>query len=431
MINRSEFEKWLRPDFELHGGDIRLIPLTEAWASERYAAWFTDPEVTEQTRHGSRHLSIDDLKKYIVEVRVSGRTSAFAIMAGGEHVGNISLNDVDWSAGSGEISVLIGEKIAWGRGVATAAVVLVRDWALNTILLRRVWMGTPVSNVGMVRVAEKCGFVREGTLRSAFVKRGEPRDLAQFSIVGPAETNSSRARFTVLMKYGNAVGLEYLKALRAEGLVPDGVIFKGDSFDQKDKRILEERTEGKYKPLFSGDVLNDLGWPFFFVQDHNALECEAILARLRPDALLLAGCDIIRANILEKTRYGALNCHPGKIPFYRGCSNVEWSIFNDDEVGASVHLCTTKIDHGPVIHWEPMPVYRSDKYSDVRARMVGHQTRVMIEGARKFLVKPTGWITPEAKGRYYPVMGPAELTQVVSKIDRGAYRHMSEAGHVL
>lgn len=425
-----ERDIWKSSGVALAKNDVSLELLTEARANERYASWFSDPDVTRETRHGSRRLSVEEIKAYIRSIRAANRTVAFAILWRGGHVGNISLNDIDWNSGSAEISLLIGEKEAWGKGAATSAVELIRDWALGTCGLFRIWLGTPVTNIGMIRVAEKCGFVREATLRGAFMKDGEVRDVAQFSIVRPSVAAAGRARFTILMKYGNAVGLEYLKAFREAGLAPDGVIFKGDSFDQKDKRILEERTEGKYKPLFSGDALNDLGWPFFFVPDHNGPECERILDRLRPDALVLAGCDIIRANILDKTRFGALNCHPGMIPLYRGCSNVEWSILNDDPVGATVHLCTTKIDHGPVIHWEPMPVYRTDKYSDVRARMVGHQTKVMLEGARRFLAKPAGWNPPEAKGKYYPVIGAAELAQAIAKIDQGTYRHTLQDSRV-
>lgn len=414
----------------LQDGNVQLVFLNESHISERYAAWFSDPEVTRETRHGAKRFSAEDLASYIRAVR-SSDTAVFAILLKGRHVGNISLNDIDRNTGSAEISILIGEKDVWGEGAATTAVRLVCGLAFGSQGLSRVWMGTPVSNAGMIRVAEKCGFVREGTLRGAFVKNGNARDIAQFSMLNPQRRSGARPRFAVLMKYGNIVGLEYLKAFREAGIAPDGVIFKGDSFDQKDKRIVEERTAGKYKPLFTGDVLNGAGWPLYFVPDHNGPEAERILRALRPDALVMAGCDFIQPHILALAPLGTLNCHPGLIPDYRGCSNVEWALFNDDPVAATCHLATARYDHGPIVHQELMPVYKSDRYADVRARMIGHQARVMLAGLRKFLDQPTGRTAPESKGTYYKLIPPAELAAAQAKLENGLYRHAVEAADVV
>ncbi|SCL28274.1 Protein N-acetyltransferase, RimJ/RimL family [Micromonospora nigra] len=56
---------------------------------------------------------------------------------------------------------------ARGRGVATRAVVLLRDWAFGPVGLSRLTAGTLPDNTASHRVLERAGFRREGLLRGA------------------------------------------------------------------------------------------------------------------------------------------------------------------------------------------------------------------------------------------------------------------------
>ena len=76
------------------------------------------------------------------------------------------------------------------------------------------------------------------------------------------------------------------------------------------------------------------------------------LARLReiaPDAILLAGADIVPPAVLEIPKLGTINGHYGLLPRYRGMNVTEWSIYHDDPVGVSVHLVDSGIDTGPIV----------------------------------------------------------------------------------
>ena len=55
---------------------------------------------------------------------------------------------------------------ARGQGAATRAVQLLSRWALTELGLARVQLATYVDNHASQRVAERCGFVREGVLRA-------------------------------------------------------------------------------------------------------------------------------------------------------------------------------------------------------------------------------------------------------------------------
>lgn len=73
----------------------------------------------------------------------------------------------------------------WARsaGVAGRALSLISGWALGPLGLARLDLYASVSNAASLRVAERCGFVREGTLRNAWFRGPAREDLAVFSLL--------------------------------------------------------------------------------------------------------------------------------------------------------------------------------------------------------------------------------------------------------
>ena len=63
------------------------------------------------------------------------------------------------------------------RGVATAATRVLCDWAFDVLDFHRVEWQAYVGNVTSRRVAERCGFTFEGTLRGRGFQRGRFRDI--------------------------------------------------------------------------------------------------------------------------------------------------------------------------------------------------------------------------------------------------------------
>ena len=63
------------------------------------------------------------------------------------------------------------------RGVATAATRLICDWALDALQFHRVEWQSYVGNEGSRRVADRCGFTFEGTLRGRGYQRGAVLDI--------------------------------------------------------------------------------------------------------------------------------------------------------------------------------------------------------------------------------------------------------------
>jgi ribosomal-protein-alanine N-acetyltransferase len=104
----------------------------------------------------------------------------FAIVVEGKAAGGIGLDLMDDVL---ERTASVGYWVAeplWGRGIATAAVEFIADYAFSELPLDRLQASVFDWNAASARVLEKCGFALEGRLRRAVVKEDRVGDLLIF-----------------------------------------------------------------------------------------------------------------------------------------------------------------------------------------------------------------------------------------------------------
>ena len=82
----------------------------------------------------------------------------------------------------GEIGYWVAPE-ARGRGLAGRALALMSRWALTQGGLQRLDLQAALDNAASIRAAERCGYVREGTLRRAWYRSPERTDMALFSLL--------------------------------------------------------------------------------------------------------------------------------------------------------------------------------------------------------------------------------------------------------
>ena len=97
-------------------------------------------------------------------------------------VGAIGVFNADWEVRSAEIGYGVRSDER-SRGYATEALVGLSRWMLTEGGIQRAWLTANVDNVASVRVAEKAGFHREGTLRRAAMEEDGLHDQAIFSLL--------------------------------------------------------------------------------------------------------------------------------------------------------------------------------------------------------------------------------------------------------
>jgi len=133
QINAEDLERiraWLFQHNVKHGVGISHAP-----SHEEQIEWF-------------KAYSLDESKK------------VFAIELAGEHVGNISLFDIDFENGSAMLSVFIGDPRKRGKGLGEKAICAVLALSFDELGLKRISLKVNIDNKSAIRCYEKSGFVR-------------------------------------------------------------------------------------------------------------------------------------------------------------------------------------------------------------------------------------------------------------------------------
>jgi RimJ/RimL family protein N-acetyltransferase len=125
--------------------------------------------------------------RFVESRRRAGRLLHFAIAddEDGRYLGEILLflrAPEAGEVGIGEIAYVVAPA-ARGRGIASAAVRALSEWAFARLKLERLQLSIRPENLASRRVAEKAGYVYEGLLRSSKLIRGERVDAALYSLL--------------------------------------------------------------------------------------------------------------------------------------------------------------------------------------------------------------------------------------------------------
>jgi RimJ/RimL family protein N-acetyltransferase len=132
-----------------------------------------------------------DARRHLVEqeqARQRGEQIEFALVDPHDHgvlLGGGSLNNVDLPQGRAAVGYWLVVQ-ARGRGVATRAVRLMASWAFEHLGIARLELTCGPDNHASERVAQRCGFTREGVLRSHMPFKGGRCDTVMFSLL-PSE----------------------------------------------------------------------------------------------------------------------------------------------------------------------------------------------------------------------------------------------------
>ena len=75
---------------------------------------------------------------------------------------------------------------------------------------------------------------------------------------------------------------------------------------------------------------------------------------------------IFRTRIINLPKLKTINCHAGKLPFYRGRNILNWALINDEkEFGITVHYVDEGIDTGDIILQRNFPISDEDDYGSL------------------------------------------------------------------
>lgn len=102
--------------------------------------------------------------------------------ATGEIIGAISLHQINYQHKNAEIGCWMGKPFQ-GQGLTTEAMRAFLKYAFTTLKLKRVAAQVVVGNIASQKLVKRCGFTREGCLRSNFLQRKRWRTSYLYSIL--------------------------------------------------------------------------------------------------------------------------------------------------------------------------------------------------------------------------------------------------------
>lgn len=163
----------------LVGAQVTLVPFSPEHLSQRYVDWLNDPEVNAHSRRKGVRSTVDDARRYMASLRPD--EVVLAILVGDRHVGNVKLGPVDWDNACADISILVGERGVWGKGIGAEAVYLVGRHLLKEVGLNRVYADS--RNPAFLRLVEKLGWRVEGVQRERLRVDGRFHDNTLVSLL--------------------------------------------------------------------------------------------------------------------------------------------------------------------------------------------------------------------------------------------------------
>src|SRR3989344_4367881 len=168
----------------IEGETINLRPLLLSDVDGGYVDWFNDAEVC---RFNSHHVYPYNRKlaaQFVSDAQAQKQTLLLAVVTKkGKHIGNISLQQIDYISRSAELALILGEKAYWGKGAGTEAARLMVRHGFEVLNLHRIYCGTSVHNIAMQKLAAGLRMRKEGRRREALYKNGGYADIIEYGLL--------------------------------------------------------------------------------------------------------------------------------------------------------------------------------------------------------------------------------------------------------
>lgn len=147
-------------------------------------AWNNDPEVRRLTGE-VRPTSQADIEAWYERARTDPDRVWFvvALRENDRVIGEAGLLRIFPAWRTADLSLILGDKNAWGQGYGREAILLLLDYAFGSLNLHRVAVGVVGFNERALRFYEQVGFRREGLQRDGYYCDHQYHDFVMMSIL--------------------------------------------------------------------------------------------------------------------------------------------------------------------------------------------------------------------------------------------------------
>jgi ribosomal-protein-alanine N-acetyltransferase len=138
-------------------------------ATDIYLSWLRDPEINRHLEiRFSKVKDVQELEGFIKSVNESPVNLMLGIFRKEDrrHIGNIKLGPIVVPHSRAAVGFMIGDKMSWGQGYATEAIVEMSRYGIQAIGLAKITAGCYETNLGSAKALLKAGFAHEATIPS-------------------------------------------------------------------------------------------------------------------------------------------------------------------------------------------------------------------------------------------------------------------------
>lgn len=151
-----------------------LRPLQISDATQVYADWLNDPLVNQflETRHQVQ--TVASCQAFIQQCNDGNAEHLFGIFSRDSdvHIGNTKLGFINTQYMRGQLSLFIGDKNYWNKGLASEVVRAMTHFGFTQLGLNRIEAGCYEGNLASLRIFLKAGYSVEGFLRNHVISNG-------------------------------------------------------------------------------------------------------------------------------------------------------------------------------------------------------------------------------------------------------------------
>lgn len=161
---------------EFHTKRLYFRKLNESDATKDYVDWLNDSDVNQylETRHEVQ--TIDSCRTFIQQCNLDSFSNLFGIFLkeDHQHIGNAKLGNVNLYHARAELSLVIGAKSSWGKGLGKEVIRALTEYGFEQLGLKRIQAGCYEQNLQSLRVFLNCGYTVEGYFRNHVIVGERP-----------------------------------------------------------------------------------------------------------------------------------------------------------------------------------------------------------------------------------------------------------------
>lgn len=138
-------------------------------------------------------------------------------------------------------------------------------------------------------------------------------------------------------------------------------------------------------------------------------------------ALIVSNSGILKEKVLNIPDIIFLNIHASRLPQYRGMNNVEWALYENNDIYMTIHKISKDIDEGDILYQERIDIDNKDLMSieDYRNYCFFKSNEVIGKAIKKYLNNEIAFSKQEKKYEsllQYYVMHPLLKKRLQEKL---------------